>query len=134
MLFRSILELRDQRLIIFKAVMLYCNNKIVPTIYNFLFWPIFDTEVDNNSVDVRRPIVINSKSWELKNNILTFVDNGDDKIKLTSINKAENKLKYANWIKSFEASAFPLSFWINFQISELKNKCRENRGLQIKEG
>lgn len=130
----AILELSNQRLIIFKAVMLYCNNKIAPTIYHFLFWPIFDTEVRNKAIDVCEPIVIGCNSWEVKNDVITFLDNSSGKIKLTPIDKAENRLKYANWKKSFEASTFPLSFWISSRIGELKIQCGQNRGLQIKQG
>jgi len=120
------LELKqDLRLIIFKACILYCNNKVTPKKFYFLFWPIFNPTPQNENVDICEPIIVCSNSWEIANDVF-YLKNLDDgqEIRLRQITKNENTIKFVKWKQDFEASDFPLQSFINVRVGELRIKVR----------
>jgi len=120
----AILESTDKRLIIFKAVLLFCNNKNERTIYRFLFWPIFDAGVKDKSVDICDPILVNCDSWKYVDDKLIFNEMNGQRLKLNRIDSVENGRKFDHWKQAFTSSNFPLSFFVNSRIGELKLQYR----------
>lgn len=115
------LDLENARLIIFKASLLYFDNKSASPKYYFLFWPIFDPSPKDNSVKICEPIVYESREWELTDGVFRFRSETDGReLKLRRITNSENALRYEKWKKDFEASDFPLTFELNHQIGEIR--------------
>lgn len=121
-----LLEVNNKRIIIFTAILVFFNNKVKPTIYHFLFWPIFNPNVKNDRVAICEPIIIHCNHCEFKNEFVHFTDIKGKKFKLTKILKTENIQKFSKWKRDFEASAFPLSYLINLRIGRLRISIRKN--------
>ncbi len=121
------LELRNFRLIIFKASLLYCDNKVFPPKCYFLFWPIFDPTPRDERVNVCEPIIFSSNYWEFTDDVFRFKSDVDEhEFKLRRITIKENIQKYEKWIKDFEASEFPVRYIINYRIGEIKGCVRRS--------
>jgi hypothetical protein len=121
------LELHNIRLIIFKASLLYYDNKVLPPKCYFLFWPIFDLAPRDERVNVCEPIVFSSNYWEFTDDVFRFKSDVDEhEAKLRRIAENENVHKYEKWRKDFEASEFPLRPWINYRIGEIKSCVRSS--------
>jgi len=115
------LELQEVRLIIFKASLLYYDNKVVPSKCYFLFWPIFDPTPRDENVNICEPIVLSSNCWEFTDDSFRFKSDVDNQeAKLRRITKSENALKFEKWRKDFEASEFPLTHMIDYQFGEIR--------------
>jgi hypothetical protein len=122
------LESEDVRLILFKACLLYYNNKIMPEEYYFLFWPIFNPIPDNENTDVCLPMVICSHSWKHTAEGFVVKDSlNEQEIRLKRIVKNENINKFRKWKTDIEMHNPDLMFEINIRLSEIRSEIRNKQ-------
>ncbi len=121
----AILEWQKQRLIIFRAELLWFENRLSPHRYYFLFWPLFDPIEKEESVKICDPLVICCDMWKTKENTLVFHEiNDDGELRLLDLSKSEDECKYRDWKQLFDQSSFPLQQFVEIEIGKRRMEVR----------
>lgn len=122
----AILEMKDSKLIIFHSQLLGIENRITPSVYNFLFLPIFDLTIrKDKSVNNPRQIIFKIEKYSRKLNKLQFSTSSNYKeVSLSMITNSRDKEKFQNWKKKFTEHEFSLVNLIYYQTTQLKNYIR----------
>jgi hypothetical protein len=117
----AVISIDGKRSIIFKADVVFVNNKVNTQILNLVIWPIFNPEIYKNEEDnLFRPYCfeVELTNWDIKENVFNgFKISDNEEVFISSISDETNHEKFTKWQKEFYA--IPNSSLILFLTTDL---------------
>lgn len=112
---------RGKRTIIFKADVVFINNKFHRSIITIVIWPIFDPNIYKNDKHFKPySLEIELKDWDMQSDYLKGVNNHDGaEITISTINDEVNNKRFSIWSKEFRSlKDFSLINYLTYDLED----------------
>ena len=121
----GLLDLTTARIIVFHASLIHFDRNNGN--YFFLFYPIFDMEMNNEKLIIPEPLVIQAKGWVLDHSIFYIDCRNNIRFSVTGDLSEENMTRFRDWKKRLERTAHPVETYINERINEAAYIARKSQ-------
>lgn len=119
----AIISIDGKRKIIFKADVIFINNKANTPILNLVIWPIFNPEAykkEEGNLFTPYCFEVELTNWDIKENVFNgFKTSNTEEVFISSVSDDINLEKFAKWQKEFYA--IPKASLILYLTTELND-------------
>jgi hypothetical protein len=117
----GIITINEKRIIVFKADIIFLNNKSNPSMLTIVIWPIFElTPYQQNKNIKPYSFEIEISDWEIKDNVFRADSSTEGKhISISQISDQANIDKFTKWHTGFYAlKNFQLVLFRTFELND----------------